>query len=56
LIQKNKTLVDPSTVVDPKYPTDSSIHFKRDKNVLIYGDDYIEAQDVGSNLESNALL
>jgi hypothetical protein len=46
LIEKNKTLVDANVLSD----------FVKEKSVLIYGDDYLEAQNVGSDLESNAML
>jgi hypothetical protein len=47
-IQKDKSLIDPKS--------EQSHYFVKDKNVLIYGDDYLEPQTVGSDLESNALL
>jgi hypothetical protein len=53
LIEKHKTIVDPTSVNDPKNP---SLQFKRSKNVLIYGDSLIECSTVGSDYESNAKM
>jgi hypothetical protein len=53
LLQRGSNIVDPSTVDDPFNP---AFKFKRDKNVLIYGDDNTEMPDVGTDFNPQVLL
>jgi hypothetical protein len=51
---QNILLQKDSDIVDLNSPLVEG--FKKNHNVLIYGDDYLEPQKIGSDLESNAML